>query len=188
MHRPPPFVAGRHRSGRHGRRSSRHRRAAIVLELVLTLPILLILVLALVQFGLFYANMQHVALASRVGAEEASQTVALPTTDGEPVPENVRDAIARQLQSVGLQSCQVRLEHNVAGTQVALVSATSEACACEPGDNLTAPLPPGQFVRLRVSVPLADMMPNCLAVFGFNVCDPCKVAESTTIFRYELQP
>ena len=47
----------------------------IVLELILALPILIIAFLAVVQFGTFFVRMQQVALASRVGAEAASQTV-----------------------------------------------------------------------------------------------------------------
>ena len=159
-----------------------------MLELILVLPILVILVLAVVQFGLFFANMQQVALAARVGAEEASQTVDLPITDGAPIPANILEAVDHQLDSSGIIACRVRLEHNFGGRQVTLIAPPTGACDCPPAGNLTPPLPPGEYVRLSLSVPLCELMPICLAVFGFDVADPCKVVEATTIFRHELGP
>ena len=163
------------------------RCGALVLELVVVLPILLILLLGVVQFGVFFANMQQVALASRVGALEASQTAALPTTDGVAVPQNVVEAIDRQLQTSGIAVCRVRLEHNVGGSRVALIWPASGVCECEPNDHLADP-PPGDFVRLSICVELAELMPNCLGRLGVDLCSPSKVAHSTSVFRYELTP
>jgi hypothetical protein len=170
------------------RRPCAQRRAAIALELILVLPILVILVLGVVQFGLFFVNMQQVALASRVGAKEASQTPGLYTTDGAPVPANILDAIEHQLTTSGIEHCRVRLEHNLGGQQVTLFSPGQDACDCGPSGELAEPLPPGAYVRLSVSVPMSELMPNCLRVFGFDVSSPCKVARSTTILRHDWGP
>ena len=102
------------------------------------------------------------------------------------MPLNVRAAVEKQLQNSGIQACRIRLEHNVGGTQVELVSPPSGGCPCEPVTNLTT-LPPRPYVRLSLCVPWTELMPNCLAKFGFDVSDPSKIADSMTVFRYELQ-
>jgi hypothetical protein len=162
------------------------RRGAVVFELILALPILVLLILAVVQFGVFHARMQQVALACRVGAEEASQTSGLSTTDGDPVPGNVLTAIDHQLNSSGIDRCRVRLEHNVGGSIVALGSPTTGACDCGPTSLTAAPFPQAAYVRVTVCVPMGELMPNCLRIVGYNVADPSRVAESTAVFRYEL--
>ena len=64
-------------------RTSHHdaarRRGVAVLEFVLCLPILILPLLAILRYGMYYANLQQVALACRMGAEEASQTTGLDT-------------------------------------------------------------------------------------------------------------
>jgi hypothetical protein len=167
-------------------RIAKQRRATAILELVLVLPILVMLVLAVVQFGLFFTKMQQVALASRTGVEAASQTVGLSTVDGDPVPTDVINAVTQQLESSGIEYCSIRLEHNVGGTQVELVSPTSGACDCEPSDNIDPPLPPGEYVRLTVGVPMSELMPNCMGSLGFDISN--RIVTSTTLFRYELTP
>ena len=169
-------------------RASRRRGANAAIELIIALPILIIMTLAVVQFGIFLMNMELLAVASRAGAEEASQTVGLPTTDGDPVPANVLSAIDLQLVSSGMHRCGVRLEHNVGGTQVVLGDPSPGGCDCGPTDLLPAPLPPGQYVRLTVCVELSDMMPNCMANFGLDISGPSNKVQSTTTFRYELTP
>lgn len=161
----------------------RPRRAAVVLETILALPLFLLMLLAVVQFGVFFSNLQQMALATRVGAEEASQTPALSTTDNDPVPADILDAIDQQLGGSGIAVCRVILIHNVgvpAGTTVEL---SSGVCACDP------PVPPnpspgGEFVQVTVCSELPELMPNCLATFGFDAAG--KFAQQTTIFRYEL--
>jgi hypothetical protein len=187
---------------RRQRRARPRRQGVITLEFVLVLPILIVLVLAVVQFGVFHARMQQVALACRVGAEEASQTSGLcrvgaeeasqtsglSTTDGDPVPPNVRDAIDHQLRSSGIDRCRIRLEHDVTpgSTVVVLSSPAAGACVCGPNSLAQAPYPAAPYVRLTVCVPMTELAPNCLRVIGYNIDDPSKVAECTTVFRYEL--
>jgi len=156
------------------------------LELVLTLPILIVPVLAIVYFGVYYANMQQLALACRMGVEEASQTSSLSTTNGDPVPADVLDAIDDTLATAGMKRCRVRLEHNVGGSTVVLVSG---ACNGGPSSNLGTPPAYGEYVRLTVCVEKSEVVPTCLSGFGFGTsCSSTQVAECTAVFRYELSP
>ena len=96
------------------------RRGGITLEFILALPIFLIAMFAIFQFALFFVGSQQIALASRVGAEAASQ-IRLPnrTEYGVPpispsnrVPEYVVDAVLQQLGTSGIEPCCIILEHN----------------------------------------------------------------------------
>ncbi len=180
------YRSSQHTCRRAGGGMRKQRRAAAILELILVLPILVMLVLAVVQFGIFFTKMQQVALAGRTGVEAASQAVGLSTVDGDPVPTDVINAVSQQLESSGIDYCRIRLEHNVGGTQVELVSPTSNACDCEPDTNIGSTLPPGEYVRLTVGVPLLELMPNCMRGLGFDATS--RIMTSTTIFRYELTP
>jgi len=169
--------------------AGRHRRASAALELVLTLPLLVFLILATVQFGLFHSSMQQVALASRVGAEEAATTAALAgTVDDDPVPANILAAIDKQLASSCLSRCKVQVEHNVGGTPVMLYSPQPGACEGGPTSTLATSSLLGTYVRVSVCVPYCELMPNCLRIIGYDTLDASKVAGSTTVFRYELTP
>ena len=152
------------------------RRGAVTLELILAFPALLILLLAIVEFGQIISNMQQVALASRVGADVASQ-IALSTTDGDPVPDEVLDAIEVQLAASGFAGCRVTVEHNVG----AVTTLNTGDCDCDPP---SAGLPPGEYVRVTVCVPLSEIAPDLLSPFGFDLTD--KTVGQTTTFPYEL--
>ena len=150
----------------------------MTLEFLLVLPVLLIVLLATVEFGMFFSNMQQVALASRVGAEAASQT-SLPTSGV--VPTSITEPIEHQLASSGIVPCKVILEHNVSAVTTLTWPAVSP-CPCDPPST---PLPGvARYVRVTVCVPMTALAPNCLALFGFDLAD-C-YAQSSTAFRYEL--
>lgn len=174
-----------------GRRASarRARRGSEILELVIVLPVLIFIGLGIVAFGVFYGNRQQVALASRVGAEEASQTAGLPTSGG--VPQNILDAVTKHLESSCIKVHEVRLEHNVGGGPFVLTSPGTSLCQCGP----TNPLDPtsgscgpilGTYVRVTVCVEMEELMPNLLAAFGSGIQVCGKLAQATTTFRYEL--
>jgi hypothetical protein len=99
------------------------------------------------------------------------------------VPADVLQAIDQQLLSGGIQRCRVRLEHNTGGAQSTLVTGD---CDGETRENLSAPLPPDEYVRLSVCVRLSEIMPNLLATFGFDVSDERYTAECTTLMRHKL--
>jgi hypothetical protein len=150
----------------------------VTLELILTVPIWLIFLWAVVEFGQILSNQQQVALAARVGTEEASQTPGLDLAAA--VPPNVLTAIDQQLASSNISRCKVILEHNVGGSPATLTDG-----ACAPCDPPATALPPNrEYVRVTVCVPLTELACNLLGGFGFDISG-CIVQHSTT-FRYEL--
>ncbi len=147
------------------------------MELLLNLPIWLLLVLAVVQFGQRSAAVQQVAMASRVGAEEAARTAPLSSDDA--VPGNVLAAVERHLASCGLGCSKVILEHNVGGRPALLIAGGG------PGDPPSTPLPVfGNYVRVTVCVPPTGTIPNLLGKVGLDL-GPRAMAQSTT-FPYQL--
>lgn len=166
--------------------SKQPRRAVVTLELILGLPILIIFVFAVIEFGLIFATIDQVAYASRFGAKLASEQAGAFDVDA------LRTEIDQYLQTAGLQTgaCRAILQHNVTmGMGMRGASPQSSppgmgGCDCTaPTDNL--PTTTGtSFVRVTVCVPLKDNVPDLLCGFGFSLED-C-VIEQTTTFRYEL--
>ncbi|MCH8922472.1 MAG: pilus assembly protein [Planctomycetes bacterium] len=179
-------------------RKHRRRTAAIALELILALPVLFIGLFAVVEYAAYFSGAQQAALASRVGAEEASQialpnevSLGMPNNPGDPVPAAVVAAVLDQLGSAGISPCRIILEHNVNSvddpqnpgqsiTPLQVFVTSFGPCDCEPPDS---PLPP-QSVRVTVCLPMTEVVPNLLATFGFDVAD--KTVQQTTVFRHEL--
>lgn len=170
----------------------RSRRGSLTVEMVMVVVVLAIITVAVVQFGVFFANAQEVALAARVGALEASQTAGLSTTNGDPVPATVISAIEHQLESSCIAWAEIRLEHNVTGglTPVELNSINPDPPSgfiCDPKTNLVAPPFPGtRYVRVTVCVPLNEVFPKALSFFGEQLFPATRTYEHTAIFRYEL--
>ncbi|MDZ7619235.1 MAG: TadE/TadG family type IV pilus assembly protein, partial [Patescibacteria group bacterium] len=177
-------VTGTRRSIRDSRQPTAFRRGSVTLELIIMLPVWLIVMGAVVEFGLLIGNRQQVALASRVGAEEASRTAGLHlTSDGGPVPTNVVAKVTQQLLSSGIEPCKVTLEHNLAGGPP--VALASSGCDCPTlGDSVTWPPESGSYVRVTVYVPATELTPNILKFFGFDLSD--RVVRNATTFRHEL--
>lgn len=169
------------------RRRRRARRGSLTVEMIMVVVVLAIVTIGIVQFGVFFANAQEVALAARVGALEASQTKSLPKSACE-VPGNVIEAIEHQLASSGIDWSRIRLEHNVRGdcAAVALESDNGRSCDCDPKTNLGAPpFPNTRYVRLTVCVPLTEVFPEQLSYFGQQLFPAGKTYEHTCVFRYE---
>jgi Flp pilus assembly protein TadG len=164
------------------------RRGSLTIELIMVLVVLVIVTVAIVQFGVFFANSDEFSLAARVGAEEASQTAGLPTAPG-PVPASIIGAIEHQLLSSQIQWSHIRLEHNVTpgNAVVVLNSDTGAGFFVRPKANLAAPPFPGtHYVRLTVTVPEAELYPRALSYFGEQLFGPNDTCEYTNVFRYEL--
>jgi hypothetical protein len=156
---------------------------------VIALPVLILIGLGVVTFGIFFSNRQQVALATRVGAIEASQTSGLESTlDGDPVPDNILDVITKQLESSCIQVHEVRVEHNLAltpgGDPVVLQSPGTSLCSCGPTETLEECELLGSYVRVTVCVEMEELMPSCLSAFGVPICG--KLAQATVIFHHEL--
>ena len=123
------------------------------------------------------ANVQHVALASRIGAEEASQTACLPGKGQ--VPENIVEAVERHLNSAGFSCSKVILEHNAGGRPAVLVWGHG------PGRPPQSPLPwPGTYVRVSVFARTGQFTPNLLGLFGLDLSSG--VLDQATTYRYQL--
>ena len=171
----------------HSAKQRRRRGAVMSVELLLVLPIIVVMTIAAVQFGLLFTNLQQLSLAAREGASTAAELPGLPMINGAPVPPEVLEAIDDQLYSSGIERCLVRLEHNVGGAAVVLQSPPMADCDCGPDANLPVP-PPGEYVRLTVCTELSEVMPNGLLSFGFDISGAGNTAESTMVLRYELTP
>jgi Flp pilus assembly protein TadG len=159
--------------------------------MLLVVVVLAVVTVGIVQFGVFFANAQMVAMAARVGGLEASQTANLPAADGDTVPDDVLRAVEHQLASSCIAWCLVRLEHNAtpSGDVVVLVSSLDDAFECAPHGPLAAPPHADtQYVRLTVCVPLSDVFPKQLSFFGRQLFGPERTYEHTATFRYELTP
>jgi hypothetical protein len=142
---------------------------------------LLILLVAITEFGMIFALTQNVAFASRHGAklsaEQGTPTAALNlVTNG-----SLRAEVNRQLATAGLQlgACRVTLEHNGPAVPLAVSDAPAVGgCDCSPPG---VPIPtPATALRVTVCVPLQGNVPDLLSTFGFSLAGRY-VQESTTV-------
>lgn len=161
---------------------ARHRRAGVVLELLLSFPILLIAFLAAIQFGMLFSKIQQLALASRIGALAAAQSIALTPVNG-PVPLSILQPITRQMNLISASPYGVLIEHNATNPQpVTPVLLASGTPACT---QPTTPLPTsGRYVRVTVCVKVTQIAPDLLGMFGLDITT--LNAQQTSVFRYEL--
>ena len=170
-------------------RGANVRRGSLTVEMVMVVTVLAIVTVGIAQFGVFFANADMVALAARVGAEEASQTVGLATSDGPFVPPNVISAIEHQLLSSKIDWASIRLEHNVnPPTYVPVeLQVTQPGFVVAAKSNLAAPPFPGtNYVRLTLAVPLSDVFSKQLSFFRQQLYTSNRTYEHTVVFRYEL--
>jgi len=164
----------------------------VTLELILNLPIWLIFLLAIIQFGQVLSNLQQVALASRVGAEEASETATTTITTATTVPSNIIEAIEHQLEAAGIvdtggaSQCRVILEHNLGGTDQRLDS-TGATCACDPPAAPALPntVPDASYVRVTVCIPFSLVAPNLLDNYSCGFSFSSRLIRQTTTFLHE---
>jgi hypothetical protein len=176
-------------------RARPQRRGSLTVEMLMVVVVLAIITVAVVQFGVFFANAQEVALAARVGGLEASQFEVLSTTDGDPVPLDVIRAIEHQLESSCIEWAEIRLEHNVGDGALLMPPVVLESVnpnpptgfVCDEKDVLPAPPAPNtRYVRVTVCVPLNEVFPKALSFFGEQLFDSSRTYEHTAVFRYEI--
>ncbi len=162
------------------------RGGAVTLEFIIALPVLLIMLLAVVQFGMFFSGLQQVSLASRVGAEVAAQTDLSASETGDPIPSVILNAINAQLSSSAISACRIFVEHNLDGpAEDELREPLTSAWTCTPpATSLPLDMAGGVYsVRVTVCVPMSEVAPNCLSLFGFNIAN--RSTQCSTTFRYE---
>ena len=191
----PRYVASRFRTPRFPR-----ARGAAVLELVLVLPLLVIALMAVVEFGLLYSNEQNVEMASRAGVQVASRLMTISATNGDPVPAEVVSAVAAELDKIGISDYRIRLEHNIdfdtnplptlATPVVLATSSTNGPTSCPDPPAITLS-PNRRYVRVTVCVyssaptpTTTGLTPNLLETFGIDMS--IRVSQQTTTRRYTL--
>ena len=172
--------------------SRRDRRSAVItVELLLSLPILLITLAAVVEFGLIYAVSQKVAYASRFAARLASEEPRtylddLNTAVG---PSRLRTSVNRFLSTAEITTgaCSIIFEHNACLANQSQTNTDGSGCNCgAPATALPAGPPPAgntEYVRVTVCVPLIGNVPDLVSSFGFSIAG--FTIEHSTVFRYE---
>lgn len=166
----------------------------MVLELILTAPAFLMIMLAIVELSLVYTVIEQTAFASRYAAKIASETSSGTIDDLNADPGGtLKPNVDRVLQVGGIPtgSCRVILQHNVltGGTVNEINNPTTpvSGCDCDP-PSTTLPSVTGaaatDSVRVTVCVKLDGNIPDFLSGMGFSVQD--YIVEESTTYLYEL--
>jgi hypothetical protein len=160
------------------------RRGVVTLEVILLFPILLILLLAVIEFGLIMAAAQHVEAASRLGAKLAAETSNLPLFNAPSTMDNLKERVDQYLNTAGYtDSCQVILEHNVMGMgNPAQFNPLGSPCNCTPEPGPMGSLPAGS-VRVTVCLALSGNVPNVLDMYGFDISN--RTVRQSVVWIYE---
>ena len=157
----------------------RPRGGTIAMELLFNLPIWLIALMGVIDFGEMLSNAQQVSLASRLGAEEASHATSLASA-GE-VPEPVLDIVGRQLAAARMSASKVILEHNAGKARAMLVWGDRM------GDPPATALPVhGEYVRVTVFAKARGLMPKLLRCLGIDFSR--QLLTQSVTFRYSAGP
>ena len=137
------------------------RAGAVVLETLLAIPILLIAILALVQFSMLTSRLGIVERAARDAADVATTIDPLPEVGA--VPDEVIDAVAAILDEKNIEWQQIRVDHNIGPEPpYELISGTGTAIP-------PANLPVQNFVAVTVSVDQSQLAPNLLKTMCFDL-------------------
>lgn len=166
-------------------REQSKRRGAVVFEALLWLPVFLIALSAVIEFGMVLNGLHAVKLAARAGAKHAAELSTTDIVSGSAVT-SVRNVVDRVLSSSGYDSCQVRLEYT--GSCLTPSAGSSFDGACPKCTAPTALLPssgqiPGGMVRVTVCVDVSEMTPDLLGWVGASISD--RVAQYSVAFPYE---
>ncbi len=164
------------------------RRGASLLEFIIGLPIVLILLLAVMQFGLLQTNQQTLKMASRAGALVAAN-MQIDGSESVPDPEIV-NAIDEVLYRGGILSSgesivgvgEVQLNYNVydPDTDTAI---SDEIYFISPCDPPPTTYPNYHYVQVTICIPAMRLTPNAMACFGIDYTDRDVVM--TSLFRHE---
>jgi len=165
-------------SGLHDQPDRPLRQAVVVVELILMMPVLLVFLAALIEFGLILANTKVVALASRTAAKIAAETPAssLPFSIS-----TVRAGANAVLATAQMTSCRVILEHNVPLGGASPV--IDGPCTCSAPSSPALPGGSPNAVRVTVCMELSQLTPNLLAAFGFSTTG--RTVSESTLYPYE---
>lgn len=167
------------------------RRAASLLEIIIGLPIVLILLLAVVQFGLLQSNQQTLKMASRAGALVAAELV-IDGSESEP-DASIVDAIDEVLRHGGILDFNesidtvgdVQLNYVVynPGMMGPIDDEISLNSGCDPPATI---YPDYYYVQVTICIPATRLAPNAMACFGVDFSG--RDAIMTSLYRHELSP
>ena len=140
---------------------SRKRSGAVVLEAIIGLPVLIIALMAIVEFGMLSSNQAIVHAASRAAADAAA-AVSLPTSGA--VPTEISNAATKVLDARGIGITCVRVEHtaDLGGSTTVLLSGSG-------ANNPTSPRPTDAYVAVTVCVENTQLAPNLLSIFKLDL-------------------
>lgn len=161
--------------GQHSLLARRRRRGAVVLELLIALPLLVIGTMAAVEMGLWMTGRERVEMAARLGAEQAATR-----TDFAEVQRKVKESLAAA--NVPTSDVQILLIHNVGGPSGGFTRETNAEDAPW-GEFAVPPALASEYVRVVVRVPSDALAPNLLKSFGFDLSQQWTVRAKT--FRFE---
>ena len=164
------------------------RRGVVMLELILALPLLIIVVMAIVEFGLLFSNEQVVEMASRAGTQVASKLTPLPVSGA--VPAQISNAVATELARIGVTRYCIRLEHNANPAAPPATLATPVVLQTTFGTGpTTTPAVPAvsvtsgvPYVRVTVVVFTTDLTPNLMTNYCLDLTG--RVSAQTKLRRY----
>ncbi len=160
----------------------RVRSGAVAVELIVAVPILMILVLAVIEFSVIFTAIKQVNFASRVGAKEAAEAGSIGNLNTLVSSGTLRNVVDRQLQAAGaLGACQVIVQYGNGATYTTLTDVGPTPCECY-ASFFNGPTV-GTFVRVEVGVLLAEFCPDLLAPFGFSIAG--QKISATTTYRME---
>jgi hypothetical protein len=156
----------------------------IIFELIVSLPILLIFLAAVVEFGVIFVGIKQVALASRAGAKVAAEAAGLNTAMTNTVAMAARDAADDQLETAGFgpdASAGLTLRHNVSGGGVSTLGSCIDPTS--PALPATLPTSGSGHVRVTVCINVSKLAPDLLSIFGFSIAG--YFVEETTTYPHE---
>ena len=172
------------------------RSGVVVLELILTMPAFLMIMLAIIQISLIYVVIEQTAFASRYAAKIASETPSgtLDDLDTDTAPLGALKANVDRVLQVGgipLGSCRLILQHNVltGGTvrEYDYPAIPVAGCDCGPPSSTLPSVTDAvatDSVRTTVCVKLDGNIPDFLSGLGFSIQN--YVVEESTTYLYEL--
>lgn len=164
--------------------------------MLLMAPVLIILWLAVIEFGMILAVNKQVAAASQYGARLVSEAGTPGNVLALVSGGTLRARIDQQLQTGGIPAgaCNVTVQYtdNAGTPQPDAVSqpAGAEACPCTPS-LVNLPAAPPSYVRVTVcaylnrtgAAPGVNPVPDLLAPFGFSIAD--RRLQHQTTYRLE---
>lgn len=160
--------------GQHSLLARRRRRGAVVLELLIALPLLVIGTMAAVEMGLWMTGRERVEMAARLGAEQAATCTDF---------AEVQNKVIEYLAAANVPTCdvQILLIHNVGNPSGGFARETNAEDA--PWGEFEPPALTSEYVRVVVRVPSDALAPNLLKSFGFDLSQQWTVRAKT--FRFE---